>query len=143
MNIIIIGAGASGIACAVKAKQNNPCAGVTVLEHLGEICKKIHATGNGRCNLTNADAHDYELTRDFFESLGLVLRQEESGRVYPYSNQASSVVDILNGACEKYGVNIVYDCECTKFEKIGNIYNVYSNKGIFTVEFLFLETGCK
>ena len=37
MNIIIIGAGASGIACAVKAKQNNPCAGVTVLEQHGEI----------------------------------------------------------------------------------------------------------
>ena len=44
MNIIIIGAGASGIAYAVKAKQNNPNAGVTVLEHLGEICKKIHAS---------------------------------------------------------------------------------------------------
>ena len=71
------------------------------------------------------------------------MRQEESGRVYPYSNQASSVVDILNGACEKYGVNIVYDCECTKFEKIGNTYNVYSNKGIFTGDALVLATGGK
>ena len=56
MEVLIIGAGASGIACAIRIKQNNRNVAVTVLEHLDEACKKIHATGNGRCNITNANA---------------------------------------------------------------------------------------
>ena len=48
MKAVIIGGGASGIATAVRIKQNNPNFDVTVLEHLDDILKKIHATGNGR-----------------------------------------------------------------------------------------------
>ena len=56
MKAVIIGGGASGIAAAIKIKQNNPNFDVTVLEHLDDILKKIHATGNGRCNIANKNA---------------------------------------------------------------------------------------
>lgn len=143
MNAIIIGGGASGIACAIKLKQNNSNINVTVIEHLDSILKKIYATGNGRCNITNKSAKSYEITKDFFASIGLVMRSDSEGRMYPYSNQASTVVDIMTTECEKLGVNIVTECTVTKAEHIGDTYNVYTNKGIFTGEALILATGGK
>lgn len=141
MDITIIGGGASGIACAVKIKQNNPGSNVVVLEHLDEICKKVHATGNGRCNITNQNAQGYEITKDFLESIGLIIKCDSAGRAYPYSNQAASVVNVLKEACTKYDIQVICSCSPYKVEKIGNIYNVYSNKGVFTSDVLVLATG--
>ncbi|MCR5208261.1 MAG: aminoacetone oxidase family FAD-binding enzyme [Eubacterium sp.] len=143
MEAVIIGGGASGIACAIRLKQNMPSCGVTVLEQLDEPCKKLYATGNGRCNITNTAAGGYELTSSFFSSIGLVLRESNEGRVYPYSNQAASVVNILLGACEKLGVKIVTDANVYKAEKIGEQFNVFSKRGIFVCDALVLATGGK
>ena len=55
-DIIIIGGGASGMMCAVKAKENNPDKSVLILEKQNKIGRKLLSTGNGRCNLTNLDA---------------------------------------------------------------------------------------
>ena len=141
MDTVIIGGGASGIACAIRIKQNNPAVNVTVLEHLDEACKKIHATGNGRCNITNANAKGFEVTKDFFESLGLLMRESGEGRMYPYSNQAASVVTVMLDACEKYGVKIVTDCNVRSAEKVGEQFNVFTDKGIFIADRLVLATG--
>lgn len=141
METFIIGGGASGIACAVRIKQNNPENNVTVIEHLECPCKKLYATGNGRCNITNANAPDYELTRGFFESIGLVLRESEEGRVYPYSNQAATVVNVLHNACDRYGIKIVNNCNAYKVEKIGGQFNVFTNSGIYCGDALVLATG--
>ncbi|MBQ9517934.1 MAG: aminoacetone oxidase family FAD-binding enzyme [Eubacterium sp.] len=143
MEVLIIGCGASGAACAIRLKQNNPDIGVTVLEHLDEPCKKIHATGNGRCNITNKNADGFEVTKSFFESLGLLLRESGEGRMYPYSNQAASVVSVMLSACEKLGVKIVTDCVTRKAEKIDNQFNVFTNKGVFSSDVLVLATGGK
>ena len=70
MKAVIIGGGASGIAAAIKIKQNNPNFDVTVLEHLDDILKKIHATGNGRCNIANKSAeHCGEVLTSFHRSV--------------------------------------------------------------------------
>ncbi len=143
MDCVIIGGGASGIACAVRIKQNMPESSVTVLEHLESPCKKLFATGNGRCNITNTGADGYEITKGFFESIGLVLRESNEGRVYPYSNQAATVVNILLAACEKYGVKIVTSCNAYKVEKIGGQFNTFTDKGIFTSDTLVLAAGGK
>ena len=141
MDVLIIGGGASGIVCAIRLKQNNPAIGVTVLEHLDEACKKIHATGNGRCNITNKNADGFETTASFFQSLGLLLRESGEGRMYPYSNQAASVVGVLLEACEKYGVTLVTDCHIKKAEKLDGQFNVFTDKGVFTADNLVLATG--
>ncbi len=143
MEVLIIGAGASGIACAIRIKQNNPDTGVTVLEHLEEACKKIHATGNGRCNITNTNADGFANTKRFFESIGLVLRESGEGRMYPYSNQAASVVTVMLSACEKLGVKIVTDCTVNKAEKLDNQFNIFTDKGVFSSDVLVLATGGK
>lgn len=121
MNIVIIGAGASGLACVVRLKQNIPSASVTLLEQEDEVGKKLLATGNGRCNLSNVKAQHNEEVIDFFSSIGLVTRTDDEGRVYPYSNQAVTVRGILKDSCENLGVNIITDCTVTDIDKELNI----------------------
>jgi predicted Rossmann fold flavoprotein len=108
-DLIIIGGGASGLAAACVALK----AGlrVTVLEARDRVGRKLLATGNGRCNLLNAGPPVYfgdpgfakkvlracpvEEVLAFFDSLGLITAQEEGGLVYPASNQASTVLEVL------------------------------------------------
>lgn len=120
--ILILGGGASGLAAAVEAARSG--ADVTVLEKLDRVGKKILATGNGRCNLLNihaspADYNDpsfvgrvftqFDVQSDlrFFRSMGLLTTADAEGRVYPRSNAASSVLDVLRMACARLGVHIV------------------------------------
>ena len=119
MVIGIIGGGASGMAAALAAAEN-PNAQVIVFERQARVGKKLLATGNGRCNLTNIHAaqggyHGEDAsfarpalekfspadTMQWFEKLGLYTVTEESGKVYPYSDQANSVVDVLRLAMVK------------------------------------------
>lgn len=120
--ILILGGGASGLAAAIEAARSG--ADVTVLEKLDRVGKKILATGNGRCNLLNlnaspADYNDpsfvgrvfaqYDVQSDlaFFRSMGLLTTADSEGRVYPRSNAASSVLDVLRMECARLGVRIV------------------------------------
>ncbi len=118
MEIVVIGAGASGLAAAVEAAKYGR---VTVLERGERVGRKLAVTGNGRCNLTNLNLRlgnyhggdpDFvgpalerfgvRETLAFFRALGLVTVSEPSGRVYPHSDQAGSVVDVLRfGAAER------------------------------------------
>ena len=125
MKIGIIGAGASGMAAALAAAEN-PEVEVLVLERQSRVGRKLLATGNGRCNLTNlhaleggyhGESPDFSqaaLTRfspvetlAWFCSLGLYTVAEPSGRVYPYSDQANSVVDVLRLAMDKPNITLV------------------------------------
>ena len=138
MKIAIIGGGASGLCCAIAAakKARGKNAEIVVYESKDRVGKKILATGNGRCNMFNAFAtaddysspsfvrdiltrYDAESTRLFFESLGLYTRQDEEGRVYPLSNQASSVLDVLRLECEHLNVKTLCDSEITSIKKQG------------------------
>ena len=113
MKILIIGGGASGMMAALTASQNSQNE-VLLVERQSRMGRKLLATGNGRCNLTNVHmdlSHFYgeqknfcayaleqfgtEETLDYFRSLGLLTVTEPSGRVYPYSDSANSVLDVL------------------------------------------------
>ena len=140
MKIAIIGGGASGLCCGVSAMQKAKAKGikaeVVIYEAKDRVGKKILATGNGRCNMLNmgATADDYsspsfvravlsrysaEYTRHFFEDIGLYTRQDEEGRVYPLSNQATSVLDVLRAECERLGVKTICEGEITSLRKQG------------------------
>ena len=125
MKIGIIGAGASGMVAALAAAEN-PEVEVLVLERQSRVGRKLLATGNGRCNLTNlhaleggyhGESPDFskealtrfspEETLAWFRSLGLYTVAEPSGRVYPYSDQANSVVDVLRLAMDKPNITLV------------------------------------
>lgn len=130
IKVAIIGGGASGLACAVELLhniKNNDDIRATLIEKLPRVGKKLLVTGNGRCNLTNMNSavSGYrgdtafaefalktltpEKNIDFFNSLGLYTRTEDEGRVYPLSNQASSVLDALRFECNRLGVEVLCD----------------------------------
>lgn len=124
--VAVVGGGAAGLTAAIAAGYKG--ARVVVLERLDRVGKKILATGNGRCNLSNIDLgidnyhgtapkfacgalsrFDFNRTVEFFERLGVTCRVEEGGRVYPASEQASSVLDVLRHELETLKVETVCD----------------------------------
>ncbi len=136
LDICIIGGGASGLAAAITAARENPQNKILIIEKKETAGKKLAATGNGKCNITNLYAleHDYvgkgfaeyalnEYTPDkivdFFESLGLICYSDSCGRVYPESNTAASVVDALRFELERLGVDVICDTPVTDIKKNG------------------------
>ena len=122
--IIIIGAGASGMMAALTAAEV-PGRRVILLERQQRAGRKLLATGNGRCNLTNTgaaldnyhgDSRDFaapaldafppQAVLNFFRDLGLVTVEEYGGRVYPLSDSANSVLDVLRFHLEAKGVKL-------------------------------------
>lgn len=135
MKIAIIGGGASGMAAALAAAED-PENVVVLLERQVRLGRKLQATGNGRCNLTNlhaahrgyhGDDPDFpkaaleafppERTLAWFQSLGLFTVAEPSGRVYPYSDQANSVVDVLRFALEKPNLQLKLGIQVEKVRR--------------------------
>lgn len=158
-DIAIIGGGAAGVACAIKLKQvlgNN--INVTILEKQSRIGKKILMTGNGKCNITNTDIdakhynlhaieiikqYDYFQIKQFFNDLGLMLRVDEAGRVYPYSEKANTVVDILLNALNDLGVRIITDYEVGDI-KARDRFLVYANDyQVYNFDYIVMATGGK
>ena len=142
MVIGIIGGGASGMAAALAAAEN-PNAQVLLFERQARLGRKLQATGNGRCNLTNLHAAERgyhgenaafadaaiqafnpEKTLDWFRKLGLFTVAEESGRVYPYSDQANSVVDVLRFALEKPNIQVLTGVEIAKVRRTGATFTL-------------------
>ena len=135
MIVGIIGAGASGMAAALAAAENENIQ-VVLMERQARVGRKLLATGNGRCNLTNLHAaqggyhgddpafsaaairaFDPEMTLQWFQNLGLYTVAEETGRVYPYSDQANSVVDVLRLALQKKNITLKTGFEVQKIRK--------------------------
>ena len=121
-DVIVLGAGASGLMAAVSAASEG--ASAAILEKRDVPAKKLYATGNGRCNLTNTDQDPRHYhgtdpsfalqalrsfsetdTLKFFRSFGVMTR-ERDGYVYPYSNRAGSVVSALLSEVKRMNVPI-------------------------------------
>lgn len=105
-DICIIGGGASGMAAAIAAAAANPEVRVAIAEKKGTLGKKLAATGNGRCNITNTDCSEYAKTEAFLRSIGIFTREEAEGRVYPYSGQAEQVVSAFVSKLNELGTDI-------------------------------------
>jgi len=97
-DICIIGGGAAGLAAAIAAHRKNPSAKIIIIEKKEKLGKKLLATGNGRCNLTNRFCESAPEVIGFFHELGVFTKEEEQGRVYPYSGQAIDVLTAMHSA---------------------------------------------
>ena len=123
MTIAVLGGGAAGMMAALAAAET-PGVHVVLLERQARLGRKLAATGNGRCNLTNLSglegtyhgdaafarkalsAFAPEETLRYFRLMGLLTVTEPGGRVYPLSDQAVSVVDVLRLGLESAGVEV-------------------------------------
>ena len=157
MVIGIIGGGASGMMAAIAAAENKN-ADVHIFERQARVGKKLSATGNGRCNLTNRspapymgeapDFGNFALTSfgvvetlRYFARLGLYTVTEESGRVYPYSDQANSVVDVLRLGLEKENITVHLGCEIEKAEKTQDGFQLFTTEGDYFCNKLIIACG--
>ena len=143
--IVILGGGAAGMAAALAAAQAAPAGAVrvTVLDRNPRCGKKLLATGNGRCNLSNTgiapacyftaapkalapllNAVNTAAPLEWFRALGLYTRTDEAGRVYPYSNQAADVLALLEGHIARLGVEVRTGCTVNTLSQNRNGYAV-------------------
>lgn len=102
IDICIIGGGAAGMTAAICAKEANPPLDVLLLEKKNQLGKKLLATGNGKCNLSNQACDGCGETLDFFGRLGLLTRTDSAGRIYPYTEEARAVQGALAAGCSSW-----------------------------------------
>lgn len=149
-DIIILGCGAAGAMCALTCKNKN----FAVIDAATKPAKKLLVTGNGRCNLTNTNVNssfyntniDNFLSRfnnnqtlDFFENLGLETYADEEGRVYPISNSAKSVVDVISQKLNPASLFLGQKIVSVKKEDDGFV--VETDKDVFKSTKLVVTTG--
>jgi predicted Rossmann fold flavoprotein len=131
--VTVIGGGSAGMVAAISAARSG--AEVVLLERMNRVGKKLLVTGNGRCNLTNVDCQLSRFhggnravvaavlaqfpvpdTLAFFERLGIACKTEEDGKVYPHSDQASAVLDVLRYELEQLNVGVLVQAEVTAID---------------------------
>ena len=159
MTIGIIGAGASGMIAALAAAEN-PDTQVILFERQARVGRKLQATGNGRCNLTNVHAAqkgyhgddptfadialkklDPQATVQWFRDLGLFTVTEESGKVYPYCDHANSVVDVLRLALNRPNITLHTAFEVEKVRKENKGFTVWANEQNIFCDKLIIACG--
>lgn len=159
-DILVIGGGASGMSAAIAAKQAAPRCSVVLAEALDRCGKKLLATGNGRCNIMNAQAmpENYlggsgfaaealkqyrRVCAGFWEALGVPLMLEGEGRMYPRVNQASAVVDALRLRLTDLDIRTETGFRAERIEKLDSGFAVAGGGQEITCKRIVLATGGK
>ena len=158
--MLVIGAGAAGMMCAVTAAQAG--AHVTVLERNDKIGRKLYITGKGRCNVTNdctgqaflanivgnarflyssLAQFDSADTMRFFTQNGVPLKVERGNRVYPASDKSSDIIDALFVAAGRCGVHIRFGATVLSVAKQQGGYRVVTTQGEFFDPIVVVATG--
>lgn len=159
-DVLIIGGGAAGLCCANVIKMQGIPVSAAIIEQLPRVGKKLITTGNGRCNISNRKAeparyhgenpgfcrfvlknYDSFTAEVFFNQLGVVFTYDKDGKAYPYSLQASSVVDALRFSAEEKGVEIFTDTAVSDIKKCDDGYKVTANGEVFKTANLVIAAG--
>ena len=157
--VAVVGAGPAGVMCAIHAVSDD--VQVVLFDKNLKLGKKLLATGNGRCNYWNSDqslehyhSNDSQLLSDiitteiqgkvlkFFDSLGIVPHVRD-GYYYPYSNQASSIRDLLESYAKKVGVEFSFDTTVLDVYKHDKKFVVVTKDGSEYFDDLVIATGSK
>ena len=157
--VAIIGGGASGLVCALRCAEKLGFGSTVILEKNKKCGRKLLATGNGRCNISNRniEASRYHgdkkiidevlggfTLRDseiFFRQLGLIFRYDDEGRAYPYSNRAETVLDMLRLKIQALGVSEICEYTIKRIFKSHGLFNIVSDSGTVTAEYVVFAVG--
>ena len=158
-DVIIIGAGASGLAASVYLKNKNPSLSVRLFEAMPRVGKKLSLTGNGRCNITNKkielsryhgenvefceyalSKYDRSFCEEFFYNIGVPFTYE-GDKGYPLSLQAASVVDCLRFAADNAGVITYLETKVTNIQISGEYYKIIAGNLSFLAKNIIVATG--
>ncbi len=143
-NLVIIGGGPSGMMAAIQASNIvEKSHQIIILEKNDRLGKKILATGNGKCNFTNAyntpssynnkdfvkeviNQFDYKKNVEFFNSLGVLAKSDEEGRYYPYNDASSTILDALRFKIDEQGVICKFNFDVNKIIKKNDKFIIFS-----------------
>ncbi len=158
-DIAIIGAGAAGLAAGIFAAGTNPNLRIILLDSAKNIGAKILVSGGGRCNITNqrvtaSDFHgnrklidrilrrfDEQATIRWFESLGVLLQTEATGKLFPVSNKARTVLDALHQRCAALGVSLLTQHPVRDITREGDEFSIQHSRGTLRANRVILATG--
>ena len=159
-DVIVVGGGAAGLATAIFAARRRPGRKILILDGARKLGAKILVSGGGRCNVTNSSvteadfnggssrivrrvlrAFRVEQTVAFFEELGVRLHEEESGKLFPDSNQARTVLDALLGEAERRGVRILAGQRVVSIERRDEAFQVGTHERSLSAGRVVLATG--
>ena len=156
---VIIGGGAAGHAAAISWAKKLGGSQVAIVEKQSKTGRKLLASGNGRCNISNenADAGHYHgdstiidsvLSRfsvsslkTFFEETGVLLRADSEGRLYPYSNQAVTILSALHRTCCRLGVREILSFAVRSLKKENGQFILTSDEDTIRCQFLIAACG--
>ncbi len=161
VKVAIIGGGASGMISAIKIAQKIGGQNVCLIERLSRLGKKLLSTGNGQCNLSNktinlsnfhgknphfaydlVNRYDQNSLIQFFNELG-VLTIYDGSKLYPYSKQASSVLDALRFKLQALNVNVILDSKVVKINKENSFKITLENDSGIIAENVIVAIGGK
>lgn len=160
--VIVIGGGPAGMMAALAAAQTGH--EVLLLEKNEKLGKKLYITGKGRCNITNSSdmenlfanvmtnskflysafyGYDNQMVIDFFESEGLALKNERGNRIFPVSDHSSDVINTLQRALKKVGVEVKLYTEVEKilYEERPNVETLDKKEPHQIVKGVQLKSG--
>lgn len=159
IKIAVIGGGASGLMAAAAAASEG--AEVFILEHKDKVGKKILSTGNGRCNFTNLaqepicyhsenmmfpwhiiEKFNAQQTIAFFLKLGLYSKNR-NGYLYPHSDQASAVLDVLRMEVLRLGGRVITGACCQEIIPGKKKFRIRTDQGDFSADRVILAAGSK
>lgn len=163
-NIAIVGAGPAGCMAAIKAVENTRSKKIVLIERNPSICKKLLLTGRKRCNITNAADIDAFISKfgkkgkfyrtafhkffnndliEFIEKKGVKLKTERQGRIFPCSDKAEDIKNVLLLYLKEKNVDLLLNHKVEKIEKKDNFFYLYfeGDKKSIKAEKLILATG--
>lgn len=159
----VIGGGAAGMMCAIRSAEHHPDQKIVVLEKADRVGKKLLVTGNGRCNLSHigANAGSYhgddsdtlinilfekynpDAVLSCFNTFGLLTHTDSEGRVYPLSNQASSVLDVLRRRMAQLRIEEICNTDIRSIQKSSDGYEIVTSDRRMHAKKLVIAAGGK
>lgn len=162
-DVLIIGGGAAGFFTAINCAQAQPNLSIAILERGGEVLEKVRISGGGRCNVTHGVFEPKPLTQfyprgnrellgpfhsfmtgdtmQWFDSLGVELKIEEDGRVFPVSDSSQTIIDCFIKEAQKYNVQILKKSSVTQIKPIEAGWEVLTKTSLFVARSLVVATG--
>ena len=157
----VIGGGAAGMMCAIRAAEKDTTKRIVILEKADRVGKKLLVTGNGRCNLSHLGARSESYHGDgsdalinilyenyncntvltYFHRLGLLTIADGEGRVYPLSRQASSVLDVLRKRMAELGISELCGTDIQTVRQTAAGYEIITADGCIRAGKLVIATG--
>jgi len=161
--LIIIGGGAAGYFTAINAAEQSDQLDITIIEQNKESLNKVRISGGGRCNVTNTCSdpkilagnyprgnkaligpfHSFNSadTVQWFEDRGVELKAEADGRMFPVSDQSSTVIDCFHELCKVHNITIKLSEKVVVFQFVNDQWHISTNKSKYKGDFIMIAAG--